>query len=439
MKNIASAIFWIGLYLLVVLAPLLALKLGDVPPGSGFWWDFSMALGFAAMSMMGVQFFLTARFKRATAPFGVDIIYYFHRYLAVIALGLVYLHFAIIRVTTPAALGVLSPFEAEWYMTAGRASLALFTLLIIISLWRKQLRIHYDEWRMAHIVLAIGAVTLAMAHIVGTGYYINAAAKWWFWVAYTLIWLGLIVYVRTIKPWMMHKRPYHVTDLRKERGDSWTLVLEPQGHKGMRFKPGQFAWLTLRQSPWHIKEHPFSFSSSAEMADRLEFTIKELGDFTSTIKDTRIGETAYLDGPYGTFTIDRHKDAPGFVFIAGGVGAAPMLSMLRTLAERRDKRPLWFIYGNNTWEDVIFRDELERLKTCLDLRMIHVLATPPEGWEGETGFVTPEILKRVLPQDAAGLTYFLCGPEPMTNAVQRGLHGLGVPMGKVNFELFDMV
>ncbi|PHQ98665.1 MAG: oxidoreductase [Marinosulfonomonas sp.] len=439
MKSVASALFWIGLYLGVVLAPLLALKIGGGPPGSGFWWDFSMGLGFAAMSMMGIQFFLTARFKRATAPFGVDIIYYFHRYLAVIALALVYVHCAIIYVKNPAALGVLNPLEAEWYMTAGRVSLGLFTLLIITALWRKQLRIHYDEWRMAHIVLAVCAVALAMAHIVGVGYYINAAAEWWFWVAYTLIWVWLIVYIRVVKPWMMHKRPYHVTELREERGDSWTLVLKPQGHAGMRFKPGQFAWLTLRQSPWHIKEHPFSFSSSSEVTDRLEFTIKELGNFTSTIKDTKIGQIAYLDGPYGIFSVDRHKGASGFVFIAGGIGAAPMLSMLRTLADRQDKRPMWFLYGNNTWDEVIFREELEQLKERLDLRMIHVLDQPPEGWEGETGFITAKMLKRVLPEDAAKLTYFLCGPEPMTDAVQRGLHGLRVPMGKVHFELFDMV
>ncbi len=56
MKIILSATFWISIYLALVLAPLAVLKLGEVPPGSGFWWDFSMALGFAGMAMMGVQF-----------------------------------------------------------------------------------------------------------------------------------------------------------------------------------------------------------------------------------------------------------------------------------------------------------------------------------------------------------------------------------------------
>ena len=60
MKVILSVTLWISVYLMLVLAPLLILMLGEMPPGSGFWWDFSMALGFAAMAMMGVQFLRTA-------------------------------------------------------------------------------------------------------------------------------------------------------------------------------------------------------------------------------------------------------------------------------------------------------------------------------------------------------------------------------------------
>ena len=61
---VALALFWISVYLLLVLAPLIVLNIGEVPEGTGFWWDFSMALGFAGMAMMGVQFLLTARFKK---------------------------------------------------------------------------------------------------------------------------------------------------------------------------------------------------------------------------------------------------------------------------------------------------------------------------------------------------------------------------------------
>lgn len=84
MKALLSVTFWICIYLVLVLAPLFILTLREMPSGSGFWWDLSMALGFSAMAMMGVQFLLTSRFWRASAPFGIDTIYYFHRYLALI-------------------------------------------------------------------------------------------------------------------------------------------------------------------------------------------------------------------------------------------------------------------------------------------------------------------------------------------------------------------
>ena len=434
-----SAVCWLSGYLVLVLAPLFVLLLGPVPAGSGFWWDFSMALAFSGMAIMGVLFLLTARFRRASAPFGIDIIYYFHRYLAVVAFALIVLHYLILRFNYPEALGALNPLQAPWYLTAARVALLLFALIIIISLWRKPLRLHYDEWRMLHIGLAVSAFLLALMHIEGVGYYIEAPAKRWLWTGYTLFWVLLVVYVRLIKPWRMRTRPYRVAEVRQERGNSWTLALEPVGHQGMRFNAGQFAWLTLRESPYHIKEHPFSFSSSAARPDRLEFTIKELGDFTRTIKQTQVGEIAYLDGPYGIFSVNRYPHAPGFVFIAGGVGVAPIISMLRSLADRHEPRPLWFIDGNNRWDDVIFREELETLKSRLDLRLIHVLKEPPADWQGESGFVTPALLQKTLPSDAPKFEYFLCGPRPMSDAVQQGLHALRVPLSQIHFELFDLV
>ena len=171
----------------------------------------------------------------------------------------------------------------------------------------------------------------------------------------------------------------------------------------------------------------------------MEFTIKELGDFTRTIKRIQVGEAAYLDGPYGVFTVDRYNDAAGFVFIAGGIGAAPIMSMLRTLADRHEERQLLFIYGNKGPNDIIFKQELEVLQTRLQLRVVHVLTNPAPDWRGESGLITLALLSKVLCDDALTYEYFLCGPKRMSNMVQKGLHDLEVPMGQIHFELFDMV
>ncbi|WP_455211780.1 ferredoxin reductase family protein [Kaarinaea lacus] len=439
MNPVFSATLWLSAYLTLVLAPLLTLLIGPVPPGSGFWWDFSMALGFAGMALLGLQFLLTARFRRASAPFGIDIIYYFHRFLAVIGFMLILTHIFIIWINNPAALGTSNPMVAPWYMTAGRAALLLFTIIIATSLWRKQLHIEYDHWRLWHALLATAAFLLAMVHIEGVGYYINAPVKRVLWTVFTLFWVLLIIYVRLIKPARLRKMPYRVTEVRPERGKVWTLVLKPDGHPGLGFSCGQFAWLTLGESPFHVREHPFSIASSAERSESLEFTIKELGDFTHTIKDRRPGEIAYLDGPYGAFTVERYPHSLGFVFIAGGVGIAPIMSMLRTLADRGERRPLLLIYGNQDWERVTFREELTELQKLLTLQVVHVLTEPPANWKGASGYIGQELLNNHLPPNRGDLEYFICGPAPMRNAAERALHHLQISIKRVHAELFDLV
>ncbi|MDP1717730.1 MAG: ferric reductase-like transmembrane domain-containing protein, partial [Burkholderiales bacterium] len=241
MSPLLSAISWLLAYLAVVTAPLFALLLGPVPPPGGFWWDFAMALGFAALAMMGVQFILTARFRRATMPFGIDIIYYFHRFLAIFALAIAALHYFIIRFDNPAVLGSANPLDAPAHMSAGRAALALFALLIASSLARRRFGIDYDLWRWTHALVATVALGLTLWHVVGTGYYIDTDWKQALWTGYGLFWIALIGHVRLVRPWLTLRKPYRVAEVRRQRGDAYTLVLEPEGHGGMRFQPWQFA------------------------------------------------------------------------------------------------------------------------------------------------------------------------------------------------------
>ncbi len=398
-----------------------------------------MAIGFSAMAMMGVQFALTARFRRATAPFGIDIIYYFHRFAAALALLMVFAHALIILVDAPAALLPRNPLHAPWHMTAGRLALLCFTAVVVTSLWRKQLRIEYDRWRIGHTLLATAGLLLAFGHIDGAGYSIEAPAKRMLWTAYTAFWVLLVAHIRLVRPWLLSRAPYQVVEVRQETRDVWTLTVEPRRGAGIGFRPGQFAWLTARASPFQLKEHPFSISSSPSQLPRIELTIKELGDFSSTIRDFRPGETVYVDGAYGVFTHERYAAAPGFVFIAGGIGIAPIMSMLRTLAVEGDQRPLTLIYGNWTADRVVFRDEIDELRSRLNLNVVHVLQEPPPSWTGETGLISQEILERGLPSSRAGFEYFICGPNPMLHSVERSLSRLGVPFRKVHSEIFDMV
>lgn len=438
MRNVLQGLFWIGVYLGLVLAPLLALMLGEPPAGVGFWWDFAIALGFAALAMMGVQFVLTARFRRAAAPYGIDIIYFFHRYLAVIAVLLVGGHAIILIIENPYFLQAFNPFVAPGHLFAGVVSMAALLLLVGSSLWRKQIRLGYDLWRILHVVLAVFAVVVALIHVDGVGYYIASPPKRALWGVIVASWVAIALYVRLVKPWQLYRRPYRVAAIDEERGNAWTLALEPVGHGGLTFQPGQFCWLTLRSSPFAMKEHPFSLSSAPDASGRLEVTIKELGDFTRTVKTIEPGETAYVDGPYGAFTHERY-DAPGYVFVGGGIGMAPLMSMLRALAGRGDRHPHLLVMANSKWERVTFREAVDELAGRLDLRVVHVLEEPPPQWSGERGYITRAMLERHLPENRQDFEYFICGPTPMITVVETALSDLGVPLGHTHSELFDLV
>jgi ferredoxin-NADP reductase len=127
------------------------------------------------------------------------------------------------------------------------------------------------------------------------------------------------------------------------------------------------------------------------------------------------------------------------VLIAGGVGVTPMMSMIRTLADRGDKRPVILLYGSKDWDSITFREEMEALKARLNLKVIHVLANPPEGWTGEKGFISAEVFKRHLPPPYADHEYFICGPGVMMDAIEKTLGELGVPLTKYHSERYSFV
>ncbi len=437
MKSSLRATLWVVAYFALVFAPVLLLFPQPRPEGREFWREVSVALGFAGLSLMGLQFVPTARLPFLANVFPLDTLYSFHHRVSITSMLLILAHPLILFIYNPFTLRLLNLLDAPLRARAGTLALLGLIALVGTSVWRLRLRLSYESWRVAHNALAIGIAALAMYHILNVDWHTSVPRQRIFWIAWAIIWGGMALFIRVIKPWMMLQRPWRVREVRPERGESWTVALEPDGHQGFRFLPGQVAWLTIRRSPFSIREHPFSLASSAMASDHIAFTIRELGDFTSTVGDIKPGERAYVDGPYGTFDLDQHT-GPGYVFIAGGIGSAPIMSMLRTMADRGDDHAVIFFYGNRTWDSIIFREELDELQGRLNLKMVHVLEDPPEGWEGETGFVTRDMLDRHLPADRSERVYFICGPIPMIVSVERSLRALGVPLSRIFSEQYEM-
>jgi predicted ferric reductase len=431
---VTRAVAWVLVYLGVVLAPLVFAVIGASQPDHGFWTNFSVALGFTGLAMMGLEFALVARFRAVAAPFGQDALLQFHRQIGYVGLAFILIHFAISAHWRELTLSqALAAPLLVWFGMA-----AMFSLIVLVgtSVWRRRLRVSYEAWHAIHTVLAVVLVVGAVGHIIFVDEYVGSLWKQILWALMSAAFVCLLVWVRLLKPRRALTRPWHVARVTAEPGETTAVALTPPAGTDFRFQPGQFAWFAFGRSPFSLTQHPFSFSSSAER-DEVEVAIKALGDFTSTVSGLEPGTKVYVDGPHGAFSIDQ-DEGPGFGLIAGGVGIAGLISTLRTMADRQDVRPVLLFYGNREWDDAAFRDELEQLRDRLNLTLVHVLERPPADWEGETGYLTADILARHLPSGYQRFQFFICGPDPMMDAAEAALVELGVPAERVHTERFDM-
>jgi predicted ferric reductase len=429
---VTRAVVAVIVYLGVVVSPLVFAVIGASRPEHDFWTNFSVALGFTGLAMMGLEFALVARFRAVAAPFGQDALLQFHRQIGYVGLVFILAHFAI-----SAHWGDVTPAKAlaapllVWF---GMAAMLSLIVLIATSVWRRRLRLSYEAWHAIHAVLAVVLVVGAVGHIIFVDEYVSSLWKQILWALMSAAFVCLLIWVRLVKP--LRARPWTVSGVTAEPGDTTAVALTPPPGARFSFQPGQFAWFAFGRSPFSLTQHPFSFSSSAERGE-VEVAIKALGDFTSTVHALAPGTNVYVDGPHGAFSIDQ-DEGPGFGLIAGGVGIAGLISTLRTMADRNDVRPVLLFYGNREWDDVAFRDDLERLKDRLDLTLVHVLEHPPPGWQGETGYLTADVLARHLPDGYRRFQFFICGPDPMMDAAEAALLGLGVPPERIHTERFDM-
>ncbi len=157
----------------------------------------------------------------------------------------------------------------------------------------------------------------------------------------------------------------------------------------------------------------------------------------SSFLDTelKVGDRLDLTGPFGVFTL---RDAPDkdLIFVGGGAGLAPILALLRSMAERGIERKAVFYYGARTAKDLCFVEEIEALRDKLpDFQFVPALSEPADGdWDGEVGFIT-DVLKR-YEVDLRGAHAYLCGPPPMVEAAMPLLATLGAPEKHIYYDKF---
>jgi len=205
--------------------------------------------------------------------------------------------------------------------------------------------------------------------------------------------------------------------------------------------PGQFHFIKLyRGTGLPVEEHPFTISSSPTEDGFVSSTIKESGDFTATIGKTKPGDTAIIQGAYGRFSYVLHPEEQELVFIAGGVGITPLMSMLRHMRDTRTDKDVLLLYGNKTENDIVFRGELSEIEAggYPHLKVVHILSQAGDEWRGETGFVDKEKIERLCNGGLGTKAFYVCGPPIMMDKVIRTLRTLGIPNRRIHHERFSL-
>jgi len=214
------------------------------------------------------------------------------------------------------------------------------------------------------------------------------------------------------------------------------LVLKLVEPTEVKFFPGQYMDITV---PGHDATRSFSMANtSSRETGQLEFVIKIYPDgLFSHFLDTQlaVGDRLDISGPYGMFTLREGED--DLIFVGGGAGMAPILSLLRSMAERGITRKATYYYGARGRRDLCFEEELRGLEQSLaSFRYVPALSEPAEGdaWEGETGLIT-DVVKR-HETSLSNVHAYVCGPPPMVEAALPLLEMLGVPEKRVYYDKF---
>jgi propane monooxygenase reductase subunit len=228
-----------------------------------------------------------------------------------------------------------------------------------------------------------------------------------------------------------------VVSIDKVTHDLRHLVLKLIEPAEITFFPGQYMDIKV---PGTDVTRSFSMANTSSKEDgRLEFVIKVYPDglFSSFLDNQlKVGDRLDLTGPFGVFTL---RDAPDrdLIFVGGGAGLAPILALLRSMAERGIERKAVFYYGARTAKDLCFVEEIEALRDRLPgFTFVPALSEPVDGedWAGEVGFIT-DVLKR-HGIDLRKAHAYLCGPPPMVEAAMPLLAMLGTPEKHIYYDKF---
>jgi ferredoxin-NADP reductase len=229
-------------------------------------------------------------------------------------------------------------------------------------------------------------------------------------------------------------RVAEIAEVRTETPTVKTLAFDVAGWPGHR--AGQHVDIRLTAEDGYQAERSYSIASRPD-GSRLELTVEyvEDGEVSPYLtEEARPGDQIEIRGPVGGYFVWDPEPGGAVLLVGGGSGIVPLMAMARQRKAAGDDVAARLLYSARSWDDIIYRDELEGLRGD-GFDVIYTLTrSQPDGWTGASRRVDPELLQEVSPPDFA--LAFVCGPTPFVEAVASGLVTLGHDPRRIKTERF---
>lgn len=375
-----------------------------------------------------LNYILAARFKFIeNIRGGLGKVYLSHHAFGAIGFSLLLLHPMFLTLQyLPLSLEMSSQFLLSTEDTAilfGKIALIVMMILLFITFYMK---LAYNTWKKTHQLLGI-SLFFALLHITFIEGNLSTTPNLRLYL-FVLFSLAIVSYIRSTlwKQLFMKRHRYLVTTIVQKNDDIIEIFMRPKD-KPFVFSPGQFVFIKILKAKGITKEdHPFSITSSPE-SEELSIAVKSLGDFTETMKLLKPETEIMIEGPYGHF-LHTHKDKQ--VWIAGGIGITPFLSMARALKNTTPQDiALYYLVKNPT--DAAYKQELENISlNNPNFKVITHAST-------QLGRITAKEILNTIP-DLKKRQIFICGPLPLINSLKKQFKQLKIKKKHIHSEEFSL-
>lgn len=392
------------------------------------WTSAGQITGLLGITLFSVAMILSMR-VRWTEPFfgGMNRVYIAHHTIGGLAFLCILIHPMLLavsyfQVTPQDAAQFLLPGQ-DWTVNLGQMALLSLMLLLIVTYY---LEIPYQLWRLTHQFLGVAFFSGAIHGIFVSSDISREPVLRWYMI--TIVSAGCLAYLyRTVLGrFLVPRARYTVQVLKQIKDDILEIRLTPYS-RPIAFLPGQFVFISFRDPQVGRETHAFSISSMPHPKE-LTITVKSLGDFTELLKKLSAGTTAWIEGPYGYFQYERYSSQQ--VWVAGGIGITPFLSMARSL-----KSPDYAIdcyYCLREESEAVYLEDFAKISGLYPNFKLYPVYSSTQGR------LTAQTIAKSS-GDLRDADIFLCGPPPMMISLKRQFRAMGIPRERIHSEEFALL